>query len=115
LAFTPEGQVIAGTVDGKLRLWDPGSDAPVRVFQGSQRPIVAVTVLKGGRWALSGGGDGTLRIWDLRSGQERHRFRGHKGNVRALAQDPTGRWIVSGGDDATVRLWDLPEEFRGSP
>jgi serine/threonine protein kinase len=114
LAFTPEGQVVAATVDGKLRLWDPGSDEPVRVFQGHQGPVVAVTVLKGGRWALSGGADGTVRLWDLRSGQERHRFRGHKGNVRALAQDPQGRWIVSGGEDATVRLWDLPEEFRSS-
>jgi eukaryotic-like serine/threonine-protein kinase len=113
LAFTPEGQVVSATVDGTLRLWDAGSDEPVRVFQGHEGPVVAVIVLKGGRWALSGGTDGTVRLWDLRSGQERHRFRGHTGNVRALAQAPDGRWIVSGGEDATVRLWDLPEEFRG--
>jgi tRNA A-37 threonylcarbamoyl transferase component Bud32 len=113
LAFTPEGQVVAATVDGKLRLWSPDSDEPVRVFQRHDGPALAVIVLKGGRWALSGGSDGMVRLWDLYSGQERHRFRGHKGGVRALAQAPDGRWIVSGGEDATVRLWDLPEEFRG--
>ena len=66
-----------------------------------------MTVLAGGRRALSGSKDRTLRLWDLETGAELRRFEGHWDAVTSVTVLPDGRRALSGSSDKTLRLWNL--------
>src|SRR6202171_5705756 len=42
VAFGPNGRIITAGEDGKIALWAPGGQAPVRVLEGHTAPIVSL-------------------------------------------------------------------------
>lgn len=67
-------QLLSGSDDGTLRLWDLASGAELRrlmghsSLEGSDGGIWAIALAPDGRHALSGSADGTLRLCDLAAG-----------------------------------------------
>jgi hypothetical protein len=62
VAFAPGGkQVLSGSADGTVRLWDVASGKEVRRFGGHKGVVHSVALSPDGRRALSGGRDGVLR------------------------------------------------------
>ena len=63
VAFSPDGQqVLSGSDDNQLILWDSASGAVVRRFDGHSGSITAATFSADGAQVLSASGDGTVRI-----------------------------------------------------
>ena len=100
-------QFVTGSRDSTLRLWELGSERPLRTLRGHAGAVLAVRYAPGGQWIASGTEDGAIRIWEVRTGRERHVLRGHQGAVRSLAISPDGALIASASFDGTVRLWDV--------
>ena len=70
VAFSPDGrQVLSGSDDNQLILWDSASGAVVRRFDGHSGSITAVTFSADGAQVLSASGDGTVRIWNRGTGE----------------------------------------------
>ena len=64
VAVLPDGRVVSGGADGRVRVWNlatPGV-GPVELG-GHDGTVWAVAVLPDGR-VVSGGGDGRVRVWD---------------------------------------------------
>lgn len=61
-------RAVAGSEDGKLRLWDLESGEILRTLEGHAAEVSHLTVLSGGR-LLSGSWDGTVRLWDTDEGR----------------------------------------------
>jgi len=102
LAVMPDGQIVAGEMDGTARGWDPAGGPPWHLG----RPggfIYSVAALEGGRLA-SAGADGTVRVWDPVGGPPLV-LEGHKGKVYSVAALESGL-LASAGEDGTVRVWD---------
>jgi WD40 repeat protein len=63
--FTPDGRfAVSGGSDAAVRIWDLGGRC-LRVLDGHNGAVNAVTVSADARFALSAGTDGTLRRWEL--------------------------------------------------
>ena len=76
--MTPDGrQVVSGSDDKTLRVWDLASGETVRTLSGHTGAVWAVAVTPDGRQAVSGSEDNTLRVWDLASGETVRTLSGH--------------------------------------
>ena len=106
MAVLPDGRVVSGGEDGRVRVWDPAVPGIGPVELGSHDgPVSAVAVLPDGR-VVSGGSDGRVRVWDPAvPGIGPVELGSHDGPVSAVAVLPDGR-VVSGGEDGRVRVWD---------
>jgi WD40 repeat protein len=124
LALSPDGRrLLAGGVDGTVRVWDVATRAEVGRLRGHADWVAGLAFSPDGGRALSAGGanplltgDGALRLWDVAAGAEVRAFGRPAGWLRAAAFLPDGRRAVTGGDDRYVRLWDVaPRAEAGRP
>jgi serine/threonine protein kinase/WD40 repeat protein len=107
-AFSRDGhQVLTGSADMTVRLWDVTTGKAVQQFDGHTDEVTAVGFCYGAAEPLlviSAGADRTVRLWNLKRTQV-EKLTGHTGRVRCVASSAQGL-IVSGSDDGTVRIWN---------
>jgi len=105
---TDDRQIISGSNDGTLHLWDASSkSARVVESYGHSAAIMTATFSRDGCQVVYGSySDPMQRLWDIATGVHRE-FEGHRRSVKALAICPDGRHIVSGSEDRTLRLCEV--------
>jgi len=107
VAFSPDGkQVVSGSGDDTVRLWDAATGAPLQTLEGHTGWVSSVAFSPDGKQVVSGSGDDTVRLWDAATGAPLQTLEGHTGWVCSVAFSPDGKQVVSGSGDDTVRLWD---------
>lgn len=116
IAFSPDGnQIISGSLNNTLKLWDVASGQEIRIFTGHSKPVTSVAFSPDGKQALVGSNDATLKLWDVTSGREIRIFTGHSYLapsrvfsyiLSSVTFSPDGKQILSGGADKTFKLWN---------
>ena len=120
VAFTSQGGVLAGGLDGVVHVYDGGTGAEQLRLEGHGGGVYAVAPHPNGRQHLAGAGDHRLYVWDAERGQG-WAFPGHAGEVFGVAVSPDGRLALTGGADQTVLLWllkgwkQMETVLRGGP
>jgi hypothetical protein len=70
IAFSADGnQVLSGSDDNTLKLWDLASGQLLRTFQGHTGRVWSVAFSPDGARVLSGSRDATIRIWKVATGE----------------------------------------------
>jgi WD40 repeat protein len=106
-AFLPSGrQVVSGSADSTLRIWDVASGKTVRVIEGAKLGAYAVAVSPDGLKVAAGCKDGMLREFSAADGKLLRELQGHLGFVRSVSYTPDGNRLVSSADDGTIRVWE---------
>lgn len=119
LAITPDGKnVVSGSGDHTLKLWDMASGREIRTFVGHKEAMNSLAVSPDGRYIISASGKlsgsgKSLVMWEMQTGQEVRDFQPND-RATAVAFTPNGKYIVtgsssgSGWDDSykSMALWD---------
>lgn len=100
-------QLISGSYDGTLRLWDLTTGTCIDTWSAEVGAILSVAFSPDGQLLASSGQDHTIRVWDVATRQCRHILRGHQQQVRTVTFSPKGRILASGSDDPLICLWDV--------
>jgi WD40 repeat protein/serine/threonine protein kinase len=117
VAWGPTGRSVAtASADGKARLWEPVSGAPLGPPLAHAGPITAMAYSPDGTTLATASEDQSARLWNAVSGLARGEPMRHRGPVTSLAFTPDGATIVTASADGTVRLWDTTTgQPRGLP
>lgn len=100
-----DGRVlVAGSKDGRIRIFDAVSMLPLRELAGSNTPVQALALQEG--LLASASEDSLVRLWDHGSGKLVRTLGGHLDRVNAIAFSPDGQRLASASSDGTVRVWD---------
>lgn len=118
IAFSPDGDLIAGDVLGQIRLWD-ATTYEIRMVICLPKGCVraeALTFSPCGQYLVSGaswlGTDKvSIRLWDVATGENIATFWGHTTDIQSLAFSPDGTLLASGSYDGTILLWDMKPYF----
>jgi WD40 repeat protein/tRNA A-37 threonylcarbamoyl transferase component Bud32 len=108
LAFTPDGDGVAGSCGGQVCIWDARTGA-LRTTLGDETnsPVLCGVFAPAGDVLAFGSKDGLIHLWNVSNGEVKRLPGGHQDRVTALAFAPDGRTLASAGWDRTVRLWNM--------
>jgi WD40 repeat protein/serine/threonine protein kinase len=114
VAYSPDGYLVTGSKDGKVRAWDAENGQPVGTPGTHLRQILGVVFSPDGQYFASGSGDGKVKVWAWdpnRPGEIENpefecdaRLPGVYVNV---AFSPDSRWLATGGEGYTVRIQEV--------
>ncbi|XMA20306.1 hypothetical protein WAI453_013097 [Rhynchosporium graminicola] len=78
VAFSFDGkQVVSGSNDRTVRLWDAAIGALLYTLEGHTNWVTSVAVSFDGKQVVSGSNDRTVRLWDVATGAPLQTFEGH--------------------------------------
>ena len=114
LAFSPDGNILAGGSFREIHLWDLGTGRPIHAsaFHGHRDMVTTLVFSPDSQVLASTSFDGTVLLWDVETGQLRHNLSAHTDSITALAFSPDNQTLASGGywspdAETTIRIWDI--------
>jgi hypothetical protein len=109
VAFSPDGQTVAGCWDDNVSLWDTTQNREVAVLKGAR--TVRKLAYSSDGWLLAAGCDrGVVRVWEAASRRHLADFP-HEGRVVSLAFSRAGDRLASVAD-GRITVWDVPRALQ---
>jgi WD40 repeat protein len=99
-------QIVSGSNDHSVRVWDASTGAEVKVLKGHTGWVNSVAFSSNRMQIVSGSNDQSVRVWDASTSAEVKVLKGHTRSVNSVAFSSDGMQIVSGSYDQSVRVWD---------
>ncbi len=107
LAFSPDGQTLAGSIGRKVYLGDVATGAVRVTLAGHTAEVRSVVFAPDGRTLLTGSKDRTVRQWETATGKELAVFTWDIGLINSVALAPDGLSAAAGGNSGDVVIWAL--------
>lgn len=104
VAFSPDGQAIAGAVlDGNVRLWSNQGEL-LQVLEGHQAPVWDVAFCPQRDRLVSVSSDNTAKIWRT-NGQLLHTLQASDASLTGVDCSHNGEFIATTGQDHLINIW----------
>jgi WD40 repeat protein len=122
VAFSPDGtQIVSGSHDGSIQLWDVNTGKLVSTLyswpwinRAHSDVVSSVSFSPDGNFILSSSWDHTVRVWHGTTYRNSLFVMDHTVEVYSAAFTPNGHEIVSGGQDGILRIWNLEMPVNSS-
>ncbi len=105
VAIAPDGEIVTGAVDGKLRMLTTDGKVSGEVA-ASPTPVVAVAISADGTLIAAAGIGGTVAIVDRKSRSLLRTLVGRGMPVWSVAFLPDRETLMTGGADGKIRRWN---------
>ena len=125
VAFAPNGNLVSGSEDRTIRVWDVTAGKELGRYGDELRFIRSVAVSPSGRYLLAGGShpldslrglfsiifpsawSGLLQLWDIESGERVRSYSGNRDTVTKALFTANGLSVIGlSFFEKTVRSWD---------
>lgn len=108
LLFHPSGkQVVTGSFDKSIKVWDVQSGREIRTFagsQGHQQMVLSLDISPDGTMIASGSTDNTMKIWDYpSSGPIWKKALGD--SIESLNSTQDGKTLAAGMKDGSIQVY----------
>ncbi|NHZ71772.1 MAG: protein kinase, partial [Aquificales bacterium] len=90
-----DDRLAAGSVDGRLFIWQASEQEELASWQAHDAMITAVVWSPDGGWVASGSEDGSVRVWEVETGALVHELAEHTDGVTAVTWSPDGTSRIS--------------------
>src|SRR5438128_4105508 len=111
VAVAPDGEIVTGGADGKVRFLSAGGKDVAEVQAGAT-PIIALAISPDGARVAAAGIGGTVNLIERKARGVSSVLAGPGLPVWSVAFMPDGATLLTGGADATIRRWNAQ---TGSP
>jgi len=105
VAVAPDGEIVTGGADGKVRFLALGGNGVAEVQAGTT-PIISLAISPDGARVAAAGIGGTVNLIDRRTHSLASALVGPGLPVWSVAFMPDGATLLTGGADAVVRSWN---------
>ena len=115
IAFSPNGDIIAGGLWNEIVLWDATDGKIVMTIPQLEENQRSITLhfspcgeyLVSGAWWKGGLKKVSICLWEVATGEKITTFWGHTTDVQCFTFSQDGNLLASGGHDGAIYLWDL--------
>ena len=105
--FSPANdEVLSGSSDGTIRVWDARTFAEARSFPSTSGEPSPAVFSPDGAQVLGGAARGLARIWDAVTTNALGSLAGHSAAITAVAFSPDGARALTGSSDKSAILWN---------
>ncbi len=114
--YSPNGeQIVSGSYDCRVRLWDVESGALRHTLEGHKEAVTSVVYSPSREQIASGSEDCMVRLWEVSSGQCLKVIHGFISSVISVAWKVTskGEYLAGGSADKSVRQWKVEKDAEG--
>ena len=105
VAVAPDGEIVTGGADGKVRFLSAGTKE-VSDVQAGPTPIIALAISPDGARVAAAGIGGTVNLIDRKTRNSVNPLVGPGLPVWSVAFMPDGTTLLTGGADAMIRRWN---------
>src|SRR5215475_13862633 len=105
VVVAPDGEIITGGADGKVRFLAPGTKE-ISDVQAGATPIIALAISPDGTRVAAAGIGGTVNLIDRKTRNSVSPLVGPGLPVWSVAFTPDGATLLTGGADAMIRRWN---------
>lgn len=102
-----EGQVLAGTEDGKLVLLSLADRKETKRIDAHPAAIFDIAINKAGDKVATAAGDGSIKLWNWPSLEPAGSMSKGSDAVWAVQFSADGTQLITGGAERRIRLWDI--------
>jgi WD40 repeat protein len=107
LAFFPDGQVLATSAAGTLKLWNNATARRLPDLVRHDRGVSAISISRDGRLFALGDATGAVELWSVEARSRLGVLEGLFGRVNQIAFSPDGQLLATAGENGTLRVWDV--------
>jgi WD40 repeat protein len=110
-AASPDGRLAAaGSIDGRVHLYDLESEKETAALEGLSGWVLRVCFSPDGKRVWASDSWGGLACWEIEGAKPVWvRRDAHPEGIKALALSPDGAQLATGGAPGVVRVWDAAE------
>ncbi|XP_064461100.1 guanine nucleotide-binding protein subunit beta-2-like [Ornithodoros turicata] len=105
--FLSDANVITGSGDTKVVLWDIDRGAKLTTYEGHEGDVTSLSMHPEKSCFVTGSVDNTARLWDVREKSCRQVFRDHTGDVNCVYFHSGGNVFITASEDKTCQLFDI--------
>ncbi len=107
MAAAADGQLLAGTEDGKLLVLSAGDHKEEKRIEASTAAIFDLAFNADGNLLAVACGDGTIKMFSWPALEEKSKMSRSSEAVWSIAFSNDGTRLISGGADRRLQLWDV--------